>query len=86
QQQQQQSSAPTTISQQDFLGRVQNLRNEIRTLTADIEHIAQLHQRALSSADSVASDQLNNAVAQTQLRNTQITEEIKFLERDAART
>ncbi|ROT35528.1 t-SNARE [Sodiomyces alkalinus F11] len=84
--QQQQSGGPATISQQDYLSRVQYLRNEIRSLTSDIEHIAQLHQRALASTDVSSNQQLNQAVSQTQVRNTAITNEIKFLERDAART
>ncbi|KAL2758219.1 hypothetical protein ACRALDRAFT_1040270 [Sodiomyces alcalophilus JCM 7366] len=85
-QQQQPSGGPATISQQDYLSRVQHLRNEIRSLTSDIELIAQLHQRALASTDASSNQQLNQAVSQTQLRNTSITNEIKFLERDAART
>jgi syntaxin 1B/2/3 len=84
--QQQTSSGPATLSQQDFLGRIGNLRNEIRSLTADIDNIAQLHQRALSSTDASANEHLDNAVAQTQIRNTSIKEEIKFLERDVVRT
>jgi len=86
QQQSQQPSGPATLSQQDFLGRIGNLRNEIRSLTADIDNIAQLHQRALSSTDPSATTQLDQAVAQTQLRNTGIKEEIKYLERDVVRT
>lgn len=83
---QQPAGGPATISQQDYLSRVQHLRNEIRALTSDIELIAQLHQRSLASTDASSNHQLNQAVSQTQLRNTSITNEIKFLERDAART
>lgn len=39
----------------------------------------------LSSPDSRSSAELESIVSQTQIRNTQIKDEIKFLERDAAR-
>lgn len=86
--QESQASGAATLSQQDFLGRIGNLRNEIRSLTADIDNVAQLHQRALSSTDASgnANQLLDQAVAQTQIRNTSIKEEIKFLERDLSRT
>lgn len=86
QQQPAQTSNAPTLTQQDFLGRISNLRNEIRSLGADIEQIAQLHQRALSSTDPSATSQVDQAVSQTQVRNTAIKEQIKFLERDAQRT
>lgn len=79
-------SASTPHSQQEFLDRVQNLRNEIRSLTTDIDYIAQLHQRTLSSTDGQANHQLEQYVTQTQVRNTAIKDGIKGLERDLART
>lgn len=39
----------------------------------------------LSSADNRDSGQLEHIVSDTQVRNTQIKDEVKFLERDAAR-
>jgi syntaxin 1B/2/3 len=45
-----------------------------------------LHQRALSSPDSSSSAQLENLVTQTQLKNTQIRDQIKYLELDALKT
>jgi syntaxin 1B/2/3 len=80
--------APTStiLSQQDFLARVDNAKSEIRNLTSNIQEIASLHQRALSSPDSSSSSQLENLVTQTQLKNTQIRDQIKFLEGDALKT
>lgn len=77
---------PAVLSQQDFLSRVQNQRNEIKNLTTDIEYIGQLHQRTLSSTDGQAKDQLEQYVSQTQIRNTAIKDGIKGLERDLSRT
>ncbi|KAK0384943.1 hypothetical protein NLU13_7422 [Sarocladium strictum] len=83
---QQQPSSSVPHSQQEFLNRVQNLRNEIKSLTNDIDYIAQLHQRTLSSTDGQANQQLEQYVTQTQIRNTAIKDGIKGLERDLART
>ncbi|KAF9882168.1 snare domain-containing protein [Colletotrichum karsti] len=77
---------PTTLSQQEFLSRVQYLRSEIQGLTSDIENIAQLHQRSLASTDASASQHLEQAVSATQLRNTAVRDGIKGLERDLAKT
>lgn len=74
------------LSQQDFLGRVQSLRDDINRLTGDIGTIGQLHQRSLGAADPAADQQLEHYVAQTQVRNTAIKDGIKGLERDLART
>jgi syntaxin 1B/2/3 len=74
------------LSQQDFLGRVDFAKSEIRTLSSNIQEIASLHQRALSSPDSSSSAQLENLVTQTQLKNTQIRDQIKYLELDAVKT
>ncbi|OAQ97443.1 hypothetical protein LLEC1_01811 [Akanthomyces lecanii] len=80
------SSTQAPLSQQDFLARVQSLRNDITRLTGDIETIGQLHQRSLGAADPQADQQLEHYVAQTQIRNTAIKDGIKALERDLART
>ncbi|KAK1654470.1 SNARE domain-containing protein [Colletotrichum phormii] len=79
-------AAPRTLSQQDFLARVQQLRTEINGLTSDIEGIAQLHQRSLGSPDGSTSAQLEQAVSATQIRNTGVKEGIKALERDLSKT
>jgi syntaxin 1B/2/3 len=76
----------TVLTQQDFLARVDYAKTEIRTLSSNIQEIASLHQRALSSPDSNSSAQLENLVTQTQLKNTQIRDQIKYLEADAAKT
>jgi len=76
----------TVLTQQDFLARVDYAKSEIRALTSNIQEIASLHQRALSSPDNNSSAQLENLVTQTQLKNTQIRDQIKYLEADAAKT
>jgi len=78
--------ASTLLTQQAFLERVDFAKSEIRTLSSNIQEIASLHQRALSSPDSSSSAQLENLVTQTQLKNTQIRDQIKYLELDAAKT
>lgn len=82
----QQPAQPKILSQQDFLARVQSLRNDIKVLTSDVDHIGQLHQRTLSSTDGQAKDQLEQYVTQTQVRNTSVKDGIKGLERDLAAT
>lgn len=80
-------AAPSSmLSQQDFLARVDFAKSEIRALSSNIQEIASLHQRALSSPDSSSSAQLENLVSQTQLKNTQIRDQIKYLELDAVKT
>lgn len=74
------------LSQPDFLSRVDYAKSEIRGLTSSIQEIASLHQRALSSPDSSSSAQLEGLVSQTQLKNTQIRDQIKYLELDAAKS
>jgi len=73
------------LSQEDFLARVSGAKERINQLTADIQAISNIHQRMLSSPDNRSSAELEAIVSQTQIRNTQIKDEIKFLERDAGR-
>ncbi|KAG9240702.1 t-SNARE [Calycina marina] len=75
-----------TLTQQDFLSRVDFAKSEIRKLSSHVQEIASLHQRALNSTDNTSSSALENLVTQTQLKNTQIRDQIKFLEHDAAKT
>lgn len=79
-----QPAAP--LSQSDFLARIEGTKSRIGQLTANISSIASIHQRMLASPDSNASAQLENVVTQTQIQNTGIKDEIKFLEKDAARS
>ncbi|KAI1107158.1 t-SNARE [Jackrogersella minutella] len=82
-----QGQVSDTLSQQDFLGRIQFLRNEIRTLTTNIQAIASLHQRALAESDGgVASQQLERIIADTQTLNRGIRDQLKFLANDANKT
>lgn len=80
------ATSSSVLSQQDFLSRVDFAKSEIRTLSSNIQEIASLHQRALSSPDSSSSAQLENLVTQTQLKNAQIRDQIKYLELDAVKT
>ena len=73
------------MSQQDFLARIDGTKSRINQLSNSIAEIANIHQRMLSSPDNNSTAQLESIVTQTQLKNTQIKDEIKFLERDAAR-
>jgi syntaxin 1B/2/3 len=75
-----------TLSQQDFLSRVEAVKADIRTLTTHVGQIASLHQRALSSPDATSSGQLESIITQTQVLNTSIKDQIKYLETDAARS
>jgi len=74
------------LSQGDFLSRVSTIRSEIQELGTNIQNIATLHQRALTSNDGSAQRQLEELVAQTQLRNTSIRSQISQLKGDAERT
>lgn len=78
--------APTILSNSDFLSRVDAVRKQISSLTGQVSAIAAAHQRAISSPDGQASAQVENLVSQTQALNTQIKDQIKFLETDAARS
>ncbi|KAF4555838.1 Syntaxin-like protein 6 [Elsinoe fawcettii] len=80
------SQGPTTLSQSDFLSRVEAAKADIRTLTSQISSIASAHQRVLSSPDSSASASLESLITQTQVLNTSIKDQIKFLETDNARS
>jgi syntaxin 1B/2/3 len=73
------------MNKQDFFQRIEGVKQRIGMLTQDIAQIGTIHQRMLSSPDSRSSAELESIVSNTQIRNTQIKDEIKFLERDAAR-
>jgi len=73
------------MSQQDFLQCIEGAKSRIAQLTQDIGAIANIHQRMLSSPDNRSSSELESIISQTQIRNTSIKDEIKHLERDAAR-
>lgn len=83
------ASQPRTsnvLTQQQFLDRVDFAKQEIRQLGTNIQNISTLHQQALSSSDTQTSNDLEHLVAQTQLKNTKIRDQIKYLELDAAKT
>jgi len=81
-----QEPAGHVLSQGDFLSRVSAIRNEIQGLGVNVQNIATLHQRALTSNDGSAQRQLDDLVAQTQLKNTSIRGQISALKGDAERT
>jgi len=81
--QEQHGSQP--LARDDFLSRVNGVKERINQLTADIASISTVHQRMLSSPDNRSSSELESIITQTQIRNTQIKDEIKFLEKDASR-
>lgn len=76
----------TVLTQQDFLARVDYAKSEINTLGKNIAQISNLHQTSLNSADQNSSAALEGLVTQTQLKNTQIRDQIKYLEGDALKT
>ncbi|KAH7026179.1 t-SNARE [Microdochium trichocladiopsis] len=85
--QQPQPQAPHVLSQQDFLGRIGFLRNEIGSVTRNIEAIASLHQRSLAESDGgLSSQQLERIVTETRNLNASIRDQLKFLANDAAKT
>ncbi|KAI0811379.1 t-SNARE [Xylaria sp. FL0064] len=76
-----------TLPQQEFLGRIDFLRNEIGALTNNVQAIASLHQRSLAEADGgMVGQQLERIIAETQTLNGGIRDQLKFLANDANRT
>ena len=74
------------MSTSDFLTRVKAVNSDIDSLTGNISQIGSVHQRLLSSPESQGSSQLEHLVTDTQVLNTQIKDNIKRLEEDAARS
>lgn len=74
------------MSRDDYLERIDGIKAEIGRLANDISAIANIHQRMLSSPDNRSSAELEAIVTQTQIRNTSIKDQIKFLEGDASRS
>jgi len=74
------------LSQGDFLQKISAIREEMKSLVTSVKNIATLHQRALTSNDGSAQRQLDDLVAQTQLKNTSIRGQIQQLRGDAERT
>lgn len=74
-----------SLSLDYFFARIRGAQVRIGQLTSDIQAIASIHQRMLSSPDNRSSAELEEIVTSTQIRNTQIKDEINLLERDAVR-
>jgi syntaxin 1B/2/3 len=74
------------LSQGDFLARISAIRTEIQGLGTNVQNIGTLHQKALLGNDGSTQRQLDDLVAQTQLKNTSIRGQIQQLKSDAERT
>ena len=74
------------MTQQEYLTQVSNVRGEIRSLTTSVQTIGGLHQRSLGGNDPSAGQQLEQLVAETQVKNTQIRNQLRLLQRDCERT
>lgn len=81
------SSAPTTLATNDFLQRIAQLRNEIGTVSDNVNAISSLHQRALAESDAgLSAQQLERIMTETQAMNRGIRDQLKYLATDAAHT
>jgi syntaxin 1B/2/3 len=67
---------------QDFLSRVSHLKSEIQGLNADVQQIAMLRQRAITSSGSNTDLALEELKAQIQSRNASIREQLSSLKHD----
>jgi len=74
------------LSHQDFLTRVDAVREEITNLERQVSHIEEAHKRVLLSSLDSASAELENLKTQTVAANTRIKDEIRALEIDAKRS
>lgn len=74
------------MSMPDFLARIEGVRTRMRELSTHISAVQAQQQKNLSSPDSSHSSQLDSLVSQTQILNTAIKDEIKYLEVDAKRS
>jgi syntaxin 1B/2/3 len=78
---------PAILTNPDFLERVDGVKTDLDSLTGNIASIASAHQRAIAAApDARATAALDNLVANTQVLNARIRDQIRFLELDAARS
>lgn len=79
---------PQSLPVQEFLGRVQDTRTKISTLADDIEQIANLHQRAVSSTtpNDPVHQQLEQLVSSTQQKTAAVSNVILYLKSDAEKT
>jgi syntaxin 1B/2/3 len=78
---------PSILTNPDFLARVDGVKTDLDSLTGSVTSIASAHQRAIAaSPDARATAALDNLVANTQVLNGRIRDQIRFLELDAARS
>lgn len=76
----------SVLSNGDFLKRVETVKADILTLTANVSKIGTLHQSVLGDPYNNRSADLESLITQTQVLNTSIKDHIKFLETDAVRS
>ncbi|KAF2759152.1 t-SNARE [Pseudovirgaria hyperparasitica] len=77
---------PQPLSREEYLERIDMVKQQINELTHNISEIGNLHQRMIASPDNSSSARLENLVSQTQILNTNIKDQIKYLEKDALRS
>lgn len=80
------SAGGNVLSKPDFLTRVEAVRADIDTLSTSISNIASQHQKLITSTDPYGSQTLEALISSTQVLNTKIRDQIKYLEVDAARS
>jgi syntaxin 1B/2/3 len=80
------SAGGNVLSKPDFLTRVEAVRADIDTLSTQISNIASQHQKLITSTDPYGSQTLEALISSTQVLNTKIRDQIKYLEIDAARS
>lgn len=80
------SAGGNVLSKPDFLSRVEAVRADIDRLSTQISNIASQHQKLITSTDPYGSQTLDALISSTQVLNTKIRDQIKYLEVDAARS
>lgn len=73
---------PNTLDKKDFFQFVSSVRRQIEAVTSSIVQISMLHYRVLDSSDFSSSSQLEDVLSQTQTKNRQVRDSIKYLEQD----
>jgi len=80
------SAGGKVLPKADFLARVEAVRTDIDALSTQISNIASQHQKLITSTDPYGSQTLEALISSTQVLNTKIRDQIKYLEIDAARS
>ncbi|KAK3942322.1 putative snare domain-protein [Diplogelasinospora grovesii] len=85
---QQQQQGPQVLETREFLSRVQRIREQVQDLRRDVGILSELHAHALNSPDQQgqAKRQVDSMVAETQMKNTSIRNQIQQLKTDTEHT